>query len=227
VAKFALCLFIAFVTSAHGDGLPLPAYPPAALRAHQGGKVQIKVTYDEHGGVKAVDILSSSGVPLLDTATKKFVLGHWQNPAMANQTMNFTMSYNPSDAGPSVDKDAFPVNPDPNALTARLPALAKPQDDPLDLYKKHIQAVVAYYWGYEVKKHAADLEAGTVKMKYVIHSDGTISDIVVLDGTGFEVLKQVGENVLIAGMPYRPFTPDLIAEVGDQYTDTRTFTIAR
>ncbi len=223
----ALCLLLAYPALAPGDDLPVPPYPAAALHAHQGGKVGITVTYDDHGAVASVDIKSSSGVPLLDATTKKFVLAHWQNPALANQSRDYFMRFDPSNPGPFVENDSPPVNIDPDSLTATLPSSPTPRETALALYKKHIQAVLEYYWSYEVKRHAADLEAGTVKLRYVIHSDGSISDITVIEGDNFEVLKQVGKDVLVSGTPYRPFTSDVIAEVGDQYTDTRTFTISR
>ncbi len=226
--KIALCLFIACFAFVRGDDLPLPPYPKAALQAHEGGTVGMKVNYDDHGAVKSVDIISTSGVALLDTTAKNFVLSHWQNPSKANQTINSTMTFDPSSEALSVaNYGPPPPLPDPNTLTATLPRLAKPKDTPLSLYKKHIRAVLDYYWAYEVKKHASDLEAGTVKLTYVIHSDGSISDITVAEGNNLEVLKQVGEEVLVAGTPYRPFTPEVIEEVGDKYTDTKSFTISR
>lgn len=188
----------------------------------------IQVSYDAHGAVKSVGIIGTSGVSLLDTTTKNFVLAHWQDPSKANQVINSTVTFDPWSEGLSVENQGSPPPiPDANTLTARIPRLTEPDDTPLSLYKKHIRAVLDYYWAYEVKKHASDLEAGTVKLTYVIHSDGSISDITVVEGNNLKVLKQVGEEVLVAGTPYRPFTPEVMAEVGDKYTDTKTFTITR
>ncbi len=226
-SKLVLGLLLAGVVSAGGDALPVPPYPKAALKAKEGGRVGIKVHYGEDGTARAVDVISSSGWPILDTTTQKFVLSNWKNPALANQSVSYFMNFDPANAGPEVDDNLPPVNPDPTALTATLPPRPMPRETALSLYQKHIQSVLAYYWSSEVKKHATELEAGTVKLRYVIHADGTISDIAVVEGNNFIVLKRVGQSVLLAGTPYRPFTPELLAEVGDKYTDTRTFTVAR
>jgi TonB family protein len=44
-------------------------YPKAALRAHQQGKCQVRVSFDANGDVQDVVLLSSTGYPLLDQAS--------------------------------------------------------------------------------------------------------------------------------------------------------------
>ena len=187
----------------------------------------VQVVFGADGSVASATVIVSSGATVLDNNTRDFVYGHWKNPSLANQTLKYTVTYDPSNPGPTVDDGSPPAPIDPNILTATLPPLSKPKETALALYKKHIQTVLAYYWSSEVKKHASDLEAGTVKLRFIIHADGSISDIAVVEGNSFEVLKRVGQSVLLAGTPYRPFTPELLAEVGDNYTDTKTFTVSR
>lgn len=50
-----------------GSNLP-PRYPPAALRRGQQGTVLLRVTCDEQGKVLAIEVVRSSGHPLLDEA---------------------------------------------------------------------------------------------------------------------------------------------------------------
>ena len=49
-------------------------YPPAAERARQSGKVAITLSVDPTGKAIGCDVISSSGVPLLDTGTCEIAL---------------------------------------------------------------------------------------------------------------------------------------------------------
>nr|WP_255698940.1 TonB family protein [Luteimonas sp. Y-2-2-4F] len=51
-----------------------PRYPPAAARAGIGGRATMRVLVDEHGGVAAALVESSSGHAALDDAAYEAVL---------------------------------------------------------------------------------------------------------------------------------------------------------
>ena len=78
------------------SGFPIPGYPQAALQAGQGGTVQMRVVFDGGGGVANAEVISSSGVTLLDTSTRNFIYGHWKNSSQANRTVEVPIVYDPS-----------------------------------------------------------------------------------------------------------------------------------
>ena len=97
----------------------------------------------------------------------------------------------------------------------------------LQKYKQYVYAIVGSYWFPEVNQSYGSIPAGTVQIKFVVHSDGTLTDISVLnegkgDGT---ILKKLSTGAMEAGAPFRPFNEALIKEVGKSYTDTFSFTI--
>jgi TonB family protein len=79
------------------SGLPSPSYPQSALNAHEGGTVGMRVVFDSGGGVASADVVSSSGVTILDVSTRNFIYGHWKNASLAGQTVHIPIIYDPSD----------------------------------------------------------------------------------------------------------------------------------
>ena len=66
-----------------------------------------------------------------------------------------------------------------------------------------------------------------VHIQFTIHQDGSVSDVKILDGdTGeLQLLRTISLNAILKGAPYGPFTPGMIREVGDSYTDDVSFSI--
>ena len=93
----------------------------------------------------------------------------------------------------------------------------------LGKYKQYVYEVVGSYWYPEVDKKFGAIGVGSVTIRFTIHSDGTISDVEVIDGETNQILKSISQNALVSPAPFNPFTPGMIKEVGTSYTDEFSF----
>ena len=71
-----------------------PPYPEDAQELHETGTVVILVTFNMAGKVTRAQVSQSSGVWLLDTSTRSFILAHWHSTALAGQTVTQPVRYN-------------------------------------------------------------------------------------------------------------------------------------
>jgi len=53
----------------------------------------MNVMFDARGGVTYVEVAQSSGVPVLDSATRSFIRTHWHLPAYAGQAVSVPVEY--------------------------------------------------------------------------------------------------------------------------------------
>jgi TonB family protein len=85
-----------FVSSyAPGENvLPHPPYPEDALDMHETGTVVMSITFNMAGNVAQAEVSQSSGVGLLDTSTRSFILSHWHSTTFAGQTVTQPVRYN-------------------------------------------------------------------------------------------------------------------------------------
>lgn len=95
----------------------------------------------------------------------------------------------------------------------------------LGKYKQYVRAVVGSFWYPDVDQHFGTIGVGVVHIQFTIHSDGTMSNVVILEGDNLEILKNISRNALIAPAPYKAFSEALIKQVGDSYTDDFTFSV--
>jgi protein TonB len=72
---------------------PRPNYPYAARSAGQSGTVLMNVQFDSRGTVVSAEVAQSSGVPVLDSATRDFILRHWRLPAYAGKIVSVPIEY--------------------------------------------------------------------------------------------------------------------------------------
>src|SRR5579862_6717296 len=63
-----------------GGSRPSPPYPPIAVGTREQGTVTLQMTGDAEGRVASVQIIHSSGFPVLDRATEDFIRRHWWLP---------------------------------------------------------------------------------------------------------------------------------------------------
>jgi outer membrane biosynthesis protein TonB len=162
----------------------------------------------------------------------------------------------PQKAPPQVDANGFPVLPPLNAPTLAPPnsaaqplapapsqlqqaanvhgALGRQGDNSpaamateLGKYKQYVYSVVGSYWYPAVNKSFQVLPVGMVHIQFTIHSDGRISDVVVLQGNepNLQLLMSISKNALVAPAPYKAFSDSMIKQVGDSYTDDFTFSV--
>ena len=75
------------------DALPHPPYPLEARNHGQTGTVVMNVEFDAEGSVAAASVAQSSGVAILDSATRSFIRAHWHNPSFAGQTISVPVEY--------------------------------------------------------------------------------------------------------------------------------------
>ena len=95
----------------------------------------------------------------------------------------------------------------------------------LGKYKQYVYSVVGSHWYPDINQHFGIIPVGEVHIQFTIHSDGTLSDVTVLEGDDREILKTISMNALVAPAPYKPFSDAMIKEVGDSYTDAFTFSV--
>jgi protein TonB len=73
--------------------LPHPPYPTEARDRGQAGTVIMNVQFDVKGDVAHAEVAQSSGMPLLDAATRSFIRAHWHSPAYAGQAVSVPVQY--------------------------------------------------------------------------------------------------------------------------------------
>ena len=160
----------------------------------------------------------------------------------------------PQKAPPQVDANGLPVLPPINAPTLAPPdsaaqplapapspqqqaasvhgALGREGDNSpaamateLGKYKQYVYSVVGSYWYPDINKQFGTIGVGMVHIQFTIHSDGTLTDVVVLEGDNLEILRTISKHALVAPAPFKPFNDAMIKEVGDSYTDDFTFSV--
>lgn len=80
-------------TGSAGDR-PQPPYPKIALDQGQQGSVTLRMTVDDTGQIKTIDVAQSSGFPVLDRSALDFVRRHWiVPPGEGTRTYEATINY--------------------------------------------------------------------------------------------------------------------------------------
>ncbi len=93
-------------------------------------------------------------------------------------------------------------------------------------YKARFYAAVGSYWYPQVNNQLSLLGVGVVTIQYTIHYDGTITTKVLSGGDGSLMLLQtISVTSIRKCSPFLPFPPAMRAQVGDDYTDTFSFSI--
>jgi len=95
----------------------------------------------------------------------------------------------------------------------------------LGKYKQYVYSVVGSYWYPDINQHFGLIPVGMVHIQFTIHSDGTLSDVTILEGDNLDMLKTISQQSLVKPAPFKPFSEALIKEVGDSYTDDFTFSV--
>jgi TonB family protein len=67
-------------TTGSGGDRPQPPYPTIALQQGQQGSVTLRMTVDDAGSISTIEIVQSSGFPILDRSATDFVKRHWTVP---------------------------------------------------------------------------------------------------------------------------------------------------
>ncbi|MCE0499357.1 MAG: TonB family protein [Methylacidiphilales bacterium] len=73
--------------------LPHPPYPEDAQNLGETGTVVMSVTFNTIGDVTQAEVSQSSGVRLLDTSTRLFILTHWHSTTFAGETVMQPVRY--------------------------------------------------------------------------------------------------------------------------------------
>jgi TonB family protein len=73
--------------------LPHPPYPEDAENMGETGTVVMSVTFNLAGDVTQAKVSQSSGVRVLDTCTRSFILSHWHSTALAGETVMQPVRY--------------------------------------------------------------------------------------------------------------------------------------
>jgi len=67
-------------TTGSGGDRPQPTYPKIALAQAQQGAVTLRMTVDDAGLISTIELVQSSGFPVLDRSAMDFVKRHWTVP---------------------------------------------------------------------------------------------------------------------------------------------------
>jgi protein TonB len=67
-------------TTGSGGDRPQPPYPKIALQQGQQGSVTLRLIVNESGLINSIEIVHSSGFPVLDRSAMDFVKRHWTVP---------------------------------------------------------------------------------------------------------------------------------------------------
>jgi TonB family protein len=67
-------------TTGNAGARPQPPYPKIALEQAQQGSVMLRMTVDDAGLIKTIEVAQSSGFPVLDHSALEFVKRHWSVP---------------------------------------------------------------------------------------------------------------------------------------------------
>jgi protein TonB len=67
-------------TTGGGGDRPQPPYPKIALEQGQQGSVTLRLTVDDAGLISTIEIVQSSGFPVLDRSAIDFIKRHWTVP---------------------------------------------------------------------------------------------------------------------------------------------------
>ena len=67
-------------TTGNAGERPQPPYPKIALEQGQQGSVMLRMTVDDAGLIKTIEVAQSSGFPVLDHSALEFVKRHWTVP---------------------------------------------------------------------------------------------------------------------------------------------------
>ncbi len=78
---------------------PQPPYPKIALEQAQQGAVMLRMTVDDAGLIKTIEVAQSSGFPVLDHSAMEFVKRHWTVPPgkgsrIYEATINYKLQIN-------------------------------------------------------------------------------------------------------------------------------------
>jgi protein TonB len=73
---------------------PQPPYPKIALDQGEQGSVMLRMTVDDAGLIKTIEVAQSSGFPVLDHSALEFVKRHWKvAPGKGTRIYEATINY--------------------------------------------------------------------------------------------------------------------------------------
>jgi periplasmic protein TonB len=83
----------------NGGERPQPPYPKIALEQGEQGSVMLRMTVDDAGLIKTIEVAQSSGFPVLDHSAVEFVKRHWTVPPgkgsrIYEATINYKLQIN-------------------------------------------------------------------------------------------------------------------------------------
>lgn len=124
-----------------------------------------------------------------------------------------------------------PLFGDPYTIKAQgcidLPVNAPGTSAEFAAYKLYTREVLHSHWRREMKINESSLWFGKVCIHCIIHSDGSLSALVVTVGDSTGLLKTVSRDALLQSAPFKPFTQTMIKEVGYSYPDDFVFQVTR
>ena len=86
-------------TTGNSGERPQPPYPKIALEQGEQGSVMLRMTVDDAGLIKTIEVAQSSGFPVLDHSALEFVKRHWTVPPgkgsrIYEATINYKLQLN-------------------------------------------------------------------------------------------------------------------------------------
>jgi len=120
----------------------------------------------------------------------------------------------------------IPIRADSNSISVGegpIPIKTDAPNDVLGKYKKYVRFTVGYYLFPAIDRNFASTAPGKIRIQYTIHSNGSVSDITVLEGGNLKPLVDICLASLKSSVPFKPFDEALIKQVGEKFTDDFNF----
>ncbi|QSR86668.1 hypothetical protein EM20IM_09345 [Candidatus Methylacidiphilum infernorum] len=111
--------------------------------------------------------------------------------------------------------------------TAELgPVSPSARETELGRYKARLYRAIGSRWYLEVEQSMGLLAIGSVRIRFYVQSDGTVSSIQVINEEGItEVLRSISLDSIRLSAPFGPFSEAMKGQIGNGFWEEITFTI--
>ncbi|TFE67479.1 hypothetical protein A7Q10_01255 [Methylacidiphilum caldifontis] len=111
--------------------------------------------------------------------------------------------------------------------TAELgPVSPSARETELGRYKARLYRAIGSRWYLEVEQSMGLLAIGSVRVRFYVQSDGTVSSLQVISEEGItEVLRTISLDSIRLSAPFGPFSEEMKGQIGNGFWEEITFTI--
>ena len=167
---------------------------------------------------KATEKETSKNATAASTTSKQ------TDPSQPNSSSQFSPPPNPPPSPESFEKHRMQIS---GGRTAELgPVSPSARETELGRYKARLYRAIGSRWYLEVEQNMGLLAIGSVRVRFYVQSDGTISSLQVISEDGItEVLRSISLDSIRLSAPFGPFSEAMKGQIGDGFWEEITFTI--